>query len=78
MQTYNLQSDAMFTYEAALILNRFQMMARLIELSDGQEQQDAREEDRAARDQKERDRRAYVERGVKNIERFERRARGDK
>lgn len=66
----------MFTYEAALILNRFQCLARMAELELAEEQQEPGAKDRAARDQKEKDRRAYVESGLKRIQDWERRQSG--
>jgi len=78
IRTYDLQGDAMFTYDAALILNRFQNAAAILRLAERQEEQDQSPEDRARAAQKDKDRQEYVEQGRRRIRDWERRIDGPK
>ena len=67
----------MFELQTLLILNRFQCTAQLAQLMDGQEEKDTGKEDRAGSDEKEKDRREYVEARLRKIKEWERRLRGE-
>lgn len=66
----------MFSLETQILLNRFRCQAHLSDLERAEEQQEPGAKDRPARDQKEKDRRAYVESGLKRIQDWERRQSG--
>lgn len=66
----------MFSLETQILLNRFRCQAHLSELERAEKQQEPGAKDRDARDQKEKDRRAYVESGLKRIQDWERRQSG--
>lgn len=68
----------MFEFQTALILNRFQMEAALVRLSDREKEEQPSAEDRARAAQKEKDRQEYVEAGVRRVLDWERRVSGGK
>lgn len=68
----------MFAFQTALVLNRFRNAAQISAgLSDGKNEKDDGAADRQRRDESEDDRRQYVERRLREIRRFERRANGE-
>lgn len=68
----------MFSLETQILLNRFRCQAHLSDLERAEEEKEPGAEDSARRDQQEKDRRKYVEDGVKRLAEFERRASGKK
>jgi hypothetical protein len=66
----------MFNLETQILLNRFRCQVHLSELERAEKAEDAGAKDRAARDQKEKERREYVESGLKRIQDWERRVGG--